>query len=190
MPRRNILLLMPLVLTAASCSLLSGQSAEQRMNNSRTAAIEVAADLGIKQEELLSEEEYCDLTGCLQQFYFATDLTNLKLSTKLSSSSRFRWNKHASVFVPPITKPYIDPYAKQIQLVDGKVPATEPVEGATTSDGVAIGDRFFEPWLVLYVTSDVPSAYICKSSPINGNILRVSFQATKLSKSVPVTTGP
>lgn len=190
MQRRNILLLMPLILILVSCSLFNGQMAEERMNNARSAAFEVAANIGIKNEDLLSEEENCDLTGCFQQFYFATELTNERLQASLTSSTRFSWNINVSTFVPAITKPYIDPYAKQIQLIDGKAPALEPSKGANTLDGITVKDRFFMPWLVLYITANTPSTYTCKGNLINQNILRISFQATKLSRTVTVTTGP
>ena len=60
MPRRNFLLLIPLMLITIACSPLIGPSAEQRMNNARTAALLVAPDLGIEAEGLLSEEEDCN----------------------------------------------------------------------------------------------------------------------------------
>ena len=190
MQRRNLSLLLPLILISVSCSLLSGQTAEQRMQNARQAAFEVATDIGIKNEGLLSEEENCNSAGCYQQFYFSTDMADAQLNLRLSASTRFKWNVNAGLFVPALTAPYIDLYAKQIKLLPNATPAAQPQRGASTVDGVAVEGFHYGPRLALYMISATPFSYMHKSVLLKQNILRISFQPRKLKLRITVTTGP
>lgn len=177
MQRRNLLLLLPLILVSVSCSLLSGQSAEQRMQNARTAALLIAPDLGIKTEDLLSEEEECNATGCYQQLYFSSALTDADLELRLTASKTYTWT-YDSTLLNFRTDPYIDIFAKRIALVSGAAPVNTPAREWLPIQFVRIDKKRYIPRVALYLVSSVTESYTVDGKPLNSNVLRIFLKAS------------
>ena len=172
MRRKNLLCLLLLVFWVSACSVLTGKSAEQRKINAHTVVVKIAPDIGIGIGNLVSEEEFCDLTGCYQQLFFESNLSEAVMEMKLRSSKTFTWVT-GSAMLETSTATFIDTSAKRIAHVPGKPQVSMPNREWFVTEPVAIDSKKYIIRVGMYLVSSIPGSYIVDKKPLTSNIVRI-----------------